>query len=198
MNTALVVTPFGDPKQLAAACVLSDIRGSVVPVGGFSAIVLDNASREHATEVTQKLSKMAGRYEVLLLVREDDAIASGHYRAGKRQSEVPAGLALQNLPEDVERLLLGQAEPADIEGAQHTADISKMQASALTMTGARAAIARTAIVWMIVAAAAFIALVIGAVVALSGPWYMWIATALAAGVFGFSLFCINKLLGRRQ
>lgn len=197
MNTALVVTPFGDPKQLAAACVLSDISGSVVPVGGFSAIVLDDADRESAIAVTTKLSKMAGRYEVLVLVREDDAISSGHFREGKRQSDVPAGLALQNLPEDVERLLLGGVTADEIEGAHHTSDISKMQASALTMTGARAAIARTAIVWIIVAVLAFIALVLGAVIALNGPWYMWIAAAVAAGVFGVSLFRISRLLGSR-
>ena len=39
VSRTVIVTPFGRAEQLAAACVLSEIPGDVVPIGDFSAIV---------------------------------------------------------------------------------------------------------------------------------------------------------------
>ncbi|MYM19479.1 hypothetical protein GSY69_05720 [Brevibacterium sp. 5221] len=197
MSRTVVVTPFGRADQLAAACVLSGIGGDVVPVGDFTAIVASGTDVEAGNAAAAKISELARDHEVLLLVRSDEQIDAGHYRNGAREADVPAGLALTNLPGEVESLLLEALDPADVEGRIDTASMSRMQASAAAMTPARAALARTALLWMVVALLAVIAVVAGALVALAGTGPAWFAVGLGALVLGFSLFRVSRLLAGR-
>lgn len=198
MSRTVIVTPFGLPKQLAAACKLNKIDGYVVPVGEFSAVVQESSSVEEGNRAATAISKLAGKHEVLLLTRADEHIDAGHYRNGKREADVPAGLALNNLPSVVEQLLLESADPETTEGAINVTAMSKYEASAATMTPERAALARTALLWMVVALVGFIGIVLGALVALNINSFAWAAVVLAAAVFGFSLYRINALLARRS
>ncbi len=198
MSRTIVVTPFGRADQLAAACVLTGIGGDVVPVGEFSAIVYDGTDVSAGNAAAAKISELAKGHEVLLLVRSEEQIDAGHFRNGAREADVPAGLALTNLPAEVEGLLLETLAPADVEGHIDTATMSRMQASAATMTPARASLARTALLWMVVALLAVVAVVIGALVALGGQTAAWFAAGLAAIVLLFSLFRISRLLTARS
>ncbi|MCQ9369328.1 hypothetical protein NQ038_04680 [Brevibacterium sp. 50QC2O2] len=195
MSRTLIVTPFGRADQLAAALVLSNIHGDVVPVGEFTALSRDDVTAAGADEIATTISRLAGEHEVLMLVRSEEQIDAGHYRNGKRESDVPAGLALTNLPGIVEALLLEQTAPTEVEGHIDTSTMTKMQASAATMTPARASLARTALLWFVVALLAVIAVVVGALVALSGRALVWAAVAVAALVLGFSLYRVWRLLG---
>lgn len=194
MSRTVIVTPFGQPDQLAAACVLSDIPGAIVPIGDFSAIVQDDTDIAAGNAAAAAISKLAGKHEVLLMVRNDEQIDAAHYRLGARESDVPAGLALTNLPEDLEKLLLETKAPQDIDGWIDTSRMTKLQASAATMTPARAALARTAILWFVVALLAVIAIVIGAIVGLRGIQAAWVGVGLGVVVLGFGLYRINALL----
>lgn len=194
MSRTVIVTPFGLPQQLAAACKLNNLVGYVVPVGDFSALVLDSVTAGEGERSAQAISQLAGKHEVLLLTRADEQIDAGHYRYGKRESDVPAGLALNNLPSITEQLLLETADPRTTEGSIDVAKMTKLQASAATMTPERAALARTALMWMVVAAVAFIGIVTGAIAALNIDPIVWAAVGLAAVAFAFSLFRINRLL----
>jgi len=198
VSRTIVVTPFGRADQLAAACVLTGIGGDVVPVGEFSAIVYDGTDVSAGNAAAAKISELAKGHEVLLLVRSEEQIDAGHFRNGAREADVPAGLALTNLPAEVEGLLLETLAPADVEGHIDTATMSRMQASAATMTPARASLARTALLWMVVALLAVVAVVIGALVALGGQTAAWFAAGLAAIVLLFSLFRISRLLTARS
>ena len=66
------------------------------------------------------------------------------------------------------------------------------------MTPERAALARTALLWMVVALVGFIGIVLGALVALNINPIAWAGVVVAAVIFGFSLYRINALLARRK
>ncbi|RAD06598.1 hypothetical protein DN549_31890, partial [Burkholderia multivorans] len=131
---------------------------------------------------------------VLLLVRSDEQIDAGHYRNGARESDVPAGLALRNLPDVVEQLLLETTTADQVEGNIPTSSMSKLQASAATMTPGRAALARTALLWIIVAVLAGIVLAFGVSFGLSGNGVAWGVAVLGVVVLGFALWRISRVL----
>lgn len=197
MSRTVIVTPFGRPDQLAAACVLSDIPGEVAPIGDFSALVLSGTDIAEGNAAAAQLSKLTGQHEVLLLVRNDEQIDAAHYRRGTREADVPAGLALTNLPSELEQLLLETLAPQDIDGWIDTGSMTKLQASAATMTPARAALARTAILWGIVALLAVIAIVVGVIAALSGMTAAWVAAGLGLVVLVLAALRLRSLLAGR-
>ncbi|WP_137825259.1 hypothetical protein [Brevibacterium sp. 2SA] len=198
MSTTVVVTPFGVPDQLAAACVLSNISGTIVPIGDFTGIVLTDTGVEAGNEAAAAISKLAGKHEVLLLVRSDEQIDAGHFRHGARESDVPAGLALRNLPDVTEQILLETVTPEEVEGNIPTSSMSKLQASAATMTPGRAALARTALMWIVVAVLAGLVLAFGVTVGLGGNAVAWIVAVVGAIVLGFSLWRISRVLSGGQ
>jgi hypothetical protein len=196
VSTTVVVTPFGVAQQLAAACVLSNIHGTIVPIGEFTGIVLNNTDVESGNEAAAAISKLAGKHEVLLLVRSEEQIDAGHYRHGTRESDVPAGLALKNLPDVLEGLLLETVAAEDVEGNIPTNSMTKLQASAATMSPGRASVARTALLWIIVAILAGLVTAFGLALGLGGNNVAWVIAAFGAIVLIFSLWRIWSVLSR--
>lgn len=194
MSTTVVVTPFGVAQQLAAACVLSNISGTIVPIGDFTGIVLSDTDVEAGNQAAAAISKLSGKHEVLLLVRSEEQIDAGHFRHGTRESDVPAGLALKNLPDVLEKLLLEIVTPEEVEGSIPTSSMTKLQASAATMTPGRAAVARTALLWIIAAILAGLVTAFGITVGLSGNTMAWVVAVFGAIVLGFSLWRIYSVL----
>ncbi len=194
VSTTVVVTPFGVASQLAAACVLSNIKGTIVPIGDFSGIVLSDTDVQAGNEAAAAISKLAGKHEVLLLVRSEEQIDAGHYRNGVRESDVPAGLALKNLPDVLEKLLLELVRPEDVEGNIPTSSMTKLQASAQTMSPDRAAVARTALLWIVVALLAGVVTAFGITVGLGGNTVAWVVAVFGIIVLGFSLWRIRHVL----
>ncbi|WP_209323227.1 hypothetical protein [Brevibacterium renqingii] len=196
MSTTVVVTPFGVAQQLAAACVLSNISGTIVPIGEFSGIVLNDTDVASGNEAAAAISKLAGKHEVLLLVRSEEQIDAGHYRHGTRESDVPAGLALKNLPDVLEQLLLETVSADDVEGSIRTDSMTKLQASAATMTPGRAAVARTALLWIIAAVLAGLVTAFGIALGLGGNNVAWVIAVFGVIVLGFSLWRIWSVLSK--
>ncbi|MCT1690633.1 hypothetical protein M3B11_06645 [Brevibacterium sp. p3-SID960] len=195
MSRTVIVTPFGRAEQLAAACTLSDIRCDVVPVGSFSAIVLDDTSIAEGNDVAATISKLSGKHEVLMLARNDEQIDAGHFRSGIREADVPAGLALTNLPAEVEKLLLETIAPRDIDGHLDTSKMSKLEASKATMTPAREALARTALLWMVVAFLALVGIVASFIGVFTGSMVAWAGVVIAVITLGISIQRISRVLG---
>lgn len=189
-----MVTPFGVAQQLAAACVLSNIKGTIVPIGEFTGIVLADTDVQAGNEAAAAISKLSGKHEVLLLVRSDEQIDAGHYRHGNRESDVPAGLALKNLPDVLEKLLLEIVPAEEVEGSIPTSSMTKLQASAATMSPGRAAVARTALLWIVVAVLAGLITAFGITVGMSGSTMAWVIGAFGVVVLGFSLWRIYRVL----
>lgn len=196
MSTTVVVTPFGVAQQLAAACVLSNISGTIVPIGEFTGIVLSNTDVASGNEAAAAISKLAGKHEVLLLVRSEEQIDAGHYRHGTRESDVPAGLALKNLPDVLEGLLLETVSAEDVEGNIPTSSMTKLQASAATMSPGRAAVARTALLWIIAAILAGLVTAFGVALGLGGNTVAWVVAVFGGIVLLFALWRIWSVLSR--
>lgn len=196
MSTTVVVTPFGVAEQLAAACVLSNIRGTIVPIGDFTGIVLSDTDVQAGNEAAAAISKLSGKHEVLLLVRSEEQIDAGHFRHGARESDVPAGLALKNLPDVLEQLLLEVVSADDVEGSIATSSMTKLQASAATMSPGRAAVARTALLWIVVAVLAGLITAFGITIGLGGNAVAWVVAVFGAIVLGFSLWRIYNVLAK--
>lgn len=194
MSTTVIVTPFGVAEQLAAACVLSNIKGTIVPIGEFTGIVLADTDVKAGNEAAAAISKLSGKHEVLLLVRSEEQIDAGHYRHGARESDVPAGLALKNLPDVLEQLLLEIVSADEVEGSIATSSMTKLQASAATMSPGRAAVARTALLWIVVAVLAGLITAFGITIGLSGNTIAWVVAVFGAIVLGFSLWRIYSVL----
>ncbi|WP_349827673.1 hypothetical protein [Brevibacterium litoralis] len=199
MSRTVIVTPFGVPQQLAAACVLSDIPGVVVPLGQFSAVVQEGTDIAAGNAAAAAISTIAGKHEVLLMVRSEERIDAAHYRHGEREADVPAGLALSNLPDELEPLLLESLEPTDVEGHIDTSTMSKIQASSLTMTPQRAAIARTALMWAVALLLALVALVGGGIALGNGAVLVGgLVLLMALVVGGFAGYRLWSLLVRAR
>lgn len=174
----IALTPFGRPDQLAAACVLAKIHGTVVPVGEFSAIALGDDA-EGARAAAASLSELAGGHELLLLISTDEHIDASQWRHGTHESDVAAGLALSSLPDALEDLVLGRTAPADVDGSIDTSSMSRLQASAATMTGERASVARTAMMWIIGFVLALVLGVVFLIMAIAGSTAAWLGVAVA-------------------
>lgn len=194
MSRTIIVTPFGRPDQLAAACVLSEISGDVVPLGDFSAIVQNGTDIAAGNRAAAAISKLTGKHEVLLMVRSEEQIDAAHYRGGEREADVPAGLALSNLPDDLEKLLLEISDPRDIEGWIDTSSMSKLDASRAAMTPQRAALARTALLWLVVAVLAIVVVVFGVIQGAGGALLGWAVAVFGAVVLVAALTRVRRLL----
>ncbi|WGW13145.1 hypothetical protein LWF01_05075 [Saxibacter everestensis] len=180
-NRVVVLTPFAKADQLAAACVLAKIHGHVVPVGDFNAVVVAEPDLELAREQAASLSKLSGRNEVLLLVRDGGQIDSSQWRRGLHEADVPAGLALSKLPDVLEKVLLGSVEAAEVSGSIDTRSMSRLEASAATMSPERMRTARTAMLWLLGGLLAFVLLIVFVVIAVAGnstAWFGAVVTAL--------------------
>lgn len=196
MSRTVVVTPFGSAEQLTAACVLASVRGTVVPTGNFTTLVVPDEGSGVAAATA--VSRLAGKNDVLLMVNSDEQIEASQWRKGEKIAEVPPGLALANLPSEVEKLVLGLTEPAGVEGHRVTSEMTKLQASAATMTPERAALARTAMIWIFAGLVALVAAVVAGIVALTGSGLAWFAFGLGWLVFVVSVWRIVALLGWRR
>lgn len=194
MSRTVIVTPFGRPDQLAAACVLSEIPGDVVPLGDFSAIVQFGTDIAAGNRAAAAISKLTGKHEVLLMVRSEEQIDAAHYRGGEREADVPAGLALSNLPDDLEKLLLEITDPRDIDGWIDTSTMSKLDASRSAMTPQRTALARTALLWLVAALLALVVVVFGVIQGASGSVLGWAVAVFGGIVFVAALMRVRRLL----
>ncbi|HLR44765.1 MAG TPA: hypothetical protein VK065_06200 [Brevibacterium sp.] len=194
MSRTVIVTPFGRADQLAAACVLSEIPGDVVPIGDFSAIVQSGTDIEAGNRAAAAISKLTGKHEVLLMVRSEEQIDAAHYRSGEREADVPAGLALSNLPDELERLLLEVTDPREVDGWIDTSAMSKLEASRATMTPQRTALARTAMLWLIAALLALAVLIFGILQGVGGSAMGWVVAVFGAIVLGVAVLRVRRLL----
>ena len=197
MNRTVIVTVLSHdrlPMGLASFFSLEKLGGYVVPVEPLVAAVFDDLSPAQAEQQAAKLSKVFIDSSILLLSRRDESIDAGNYRNGRRDEDVPAGLALSNMPETIEQLLVGVKDPADIEGAIDASDISKLQISNAMMTPARVRRAQNLLWWAVVALLALAAVIVGAITAARlDNAMLWAAAVLGVVVLAFAVFRITRL-----
>ena len=74
--------------------------------------------------------------------------------------------------------------------------MTKLQASAATMTPGRAAVARTALLWIIAAVLAGLVTAFGIALGLGGNTVAWVVAVFGIIVLGFALWRIWSVLSR--
>lgn len=113
-DTVALLTPIADGKVLAALCALNGFRCDVleVPQGTF-AVLLDDS--EGAGDRAARAVTTSHR-EVVLLAMERRAgqVTIALWAGGERGEDVPPGLALDEAPEGIQRLMLGRATIEDL------------------------------------------------------------------------------------
>lgn len=139
---AVVLVPVAEADRLAAMCTLARVQATVAPVAdvGCAVVPTDATSGEDAA---QRLSRLLGRADVLLLTSSEGQVEAERWRAGALADAPAPGLVLASLPDTVERLLLG-SDPAGLAGAVSTRGMSRLAAARAAVAGSPAEAAWTA------------------------------------------------------
>jgi hypothetical protein len=158
---ALLVVPVPDAGRLAAACALVRVDATVVPLeGAGSAVVLDDP--QTGEDAGQRLSRVLGQADVVLLTRREGQVTARGWRAGAITEAQAPGLVLFHLPDLAEKLLMG-APAGEQPGAVSSRGMSRMSAARAAVSGSPAEAAWTARVqrWDRVATLVVLVLVAG-------------------------------------
>jgi hypothetical protein len=123
-------------------CVLVRVAATVVPLGDVGSAVVP-ADSEGGDAAAERLSRMLGRADVLLLTRRDEAVEAQRWRGGALADSPAPGLVVASLPETAERLLLGAAAE-EVPGAVSTRGMSRLAAARTAVAGSPAEAAWTA------------------------------------------------------
>jgi len=122
-------------------CTLARVQATVVPVGDIGCAVVPTDAR-FGQDAAQRLSRLLGRADVLLLTRREGQVEAERWRAGALADAPAPGLVLASLPDPVERLLLGEL-PGDAPGAVSTQGMSRLAAARTAVAGSPAEAAWT-------------------------------------------------------
>ena len=113
-DTVALLTPIQNGKVLAAMCALNGAKCDVieVPQGTFAVLVDDS---EGAGDRAARAVTALHRDVVLLAMeRRDGQVTVTRWAGGERGGDVPPGLALDQAPGGVQRLMLGAATIEDL------------------------------------------------------------------------------------
>ena len=131
-DTVALLTQIADGKVLAATCALNGAKCDVieVPQGTFAVLVDDSegAGDRAAMAVTAFHRELA----LLLMERRAGRVTVTRWARGERGEDVPPGLALDQAPEGVQRLMLGRATIEDLlaadPGKVHSGRVGRLRA----------------------------------------------------------------------
>lgn len=87
-----------------------------------------------ATEAAERLSRVLGRLELVLFVRQEDQVDAERWRSGAVAERPPAGMALSCLPEAAEHLVLHGLSGQEA-GAVSTRGMSRVSAARTAVAG---------------------------------------------------------------
>ena len=125
----LLVAPVAAAARLADVCTLARVRGRLVPVEGAGCVLLPEVGQDPG-EAAARLSRLVQGADVVVLTVAEDAVTAQRWRAGSRQQDPPsAGLLLSTWPDDVQRLLLGRIDAADVAGTRTAGRGSRWRAA---------------------------------------------------------------------
>lgn len=125
-TVAVVVTQVAVAGALAAACSLAQVDVDAVPSPvGAIAVLRDPAAGATATAAISQLLRQA---PVVLLERRAEQVSATQWVAGAQTKELPPGLVLSGAPEVLEDLLLGDLDPATVDGTVTSVGLSRWKA----------------------------------------------------------------------
>lgn len=135
-DAAVVLTPVAVPEALAAGAALNRLSVDVVPTAiGCVAVC---RSTDDPETVAQVLSTVVRNAPVILIVQREGQMTASRWHAGAEQAQLAAALMLDGAPREVEELLLGTVEVADLAGVV-SSDMSRWRAMRTLAAVARGA-----------------------------------------------------------
>ena len=136
---AVVLTQVAVAEGLAAACAMSKVPVDAVPTEIGALAVCRSTAAGEPERAAEVISRLLRNTPVVLLVQRDGHMTGGRWTAGQKGESVSAVLMLDGAPALVEELLLGQVEPADVPGVCSSVGMSRLKATRILATAARAA-----------------------------------------------------------
>jgi hypothetical protein len=141
---ALLLVPVADAALAAGLLRLTSVDAQIVPTDMGPVAVLAKAEESSAHEAARSLSDALDGATIVLLRRgpSDDPAAGDvqavTYQRGDRLPVSSPGAMLANLPLDVEDLLLGIVDPADLPGVVDSRSLTGPAATRLLLGAVRA------------------------------------------------------------
>lgn len=136
---ALVLTQAAVADGLAAACALSKVPVDAVPTP-IGVIASCRSTGVGAPELAaQVVSQVLGPTPVVLLVQRDGRMTAGRWSGGRQDEELSPALVLDGAPPEVEDLLLGRADAADLPGTVTSVGMGRWRAMRILGATARQA-----------------------------------------------------------
>lgn len=104
---AAILTPIPSGRVLAALCALNGTRGQVIETSAGAMAVLDDAAPGAVDILAADVSGFAKEHPLLALERRDGQVSVWRYQAGRKETSLPPGLALNEAPGVVTTLMAG-------------------------------------------------------------------------------------------
>lgn len=138
---ALVATSVASSKALAGALRLSaedSLPGGVrVLDTSHGAIIVGVLDEETAHTLGETVSRVLQRLGVILFFRRGDRMTATRYRQGERGDDVSPVVVLGGVAPEVEQLLLGALDTAELGEGIDPATVTRMQALRWIASGRR-------------------------------------------------------------
>lgn len=116
-DTVALLTPIANGKVLAAICAFNGVRCDVleVPQGTF-AVLLDD-SEGAGDRAARAVSALNREIVLLAMERREGQVTIARWAGGARGDDLPPGLALDQAPEGIQKLMLGHTTIEDLLAA---------------------------------------------------------------------------------
>lgn len=135
---AVLLTQVSVPEGLAAACAMSKVPVDAVPTPIGAVAVCRNTAVGEPELVAQVVSKLLQNTRVVLITQRDGQLTAGRWDSGRQEEEIAPGLLLDGAPSEVEQLLTGQVQAADLPGVVSSVGMSRFRAMRVLAAAARA------------------------------------------------------------
>lgn len=134
---ALVLTKVAVPEGLAAACAMSKVPLDAVPTEIGAVGVCRSTAAGEPERAAQVVSRLLQNTPVVLMVQRAGRLTASRWTGGSQDEEVSAALMLDGAPPEIEQMLLGQLQAADLEGVVSSVGMSRWKATRVLAAAAR-------------------------------------------------------------
>lgn len=136
---AVVLTQVADAEPLAAACALAGLSVDAVPTPVGAMAVCRGVAPGEPEQVAETISRLLAKTPVLLVVRRAGQLTVTRWAGGSAAAQVAPGLVLDDLPAQVEGVVLGTVGLDELDGVVTSVGLSRWRATRALARSARAA-----------------------------------------------------------
>ena len=134
---AIVLTQVAGAEPLAAACALAKVETDVFATAVGAVAVCRDLTGDAPARDAAAISQVVRGVPAILVERREGQLTASRWQDGVRGEDLPAGLVLDGAPAELEDLLLGATDLAQLSGVVATEGISRLKAARLLGSFAR-------------------------------------------------------------